>query len=86
MPANPITCDTIALEPGETFVLYSDGVSEAMDAKDDLYGEERLLAMLAASRDAAPAEIVSRVLADVRAFVDGAKQSDDITILAARYA
>ena len=86
MPANPITCETIALEPGETFVLYSDGVSEAMNPQDDLYGEDRLLATLAASRDAAPVEIVSRVLADVRAFADGAKQSDDITILAVRYA
>ena len=86
MPANPITCETIALEPGETFVLYSDGVSEAMNPKDDLYGEERLLATLAANRDASPADLVSRVLADVRAFADGAKQSDDITILAARYA
>jgi sigma-B regulation protein RsbU (phosphoserine phosphatase) len=57
-----------------------------MNPQDDLYGEDRLLATLAASRAAAPVEIVSRVLADVRAFADGAKQSDDITILAVRYA
>jgi len=86
MPANEIECETIALEPGETFVLYSDGVSEAMNARDDLYGEERFLAALAAHRDAPLPDILSHVLADVRAFADGAKQSDDITMLAVRYA
>jgi len=85
MPANPIECETIALEPGETFVLYSDGVSEAMNASDDLYGEERFLATLSAARDVPLVDMLSRVLADVRAFADGAKQSDDITMLAVRY-
>ena len=86
MPANHIECETIALEPGETFVLYSDGVSEAMNARDDLYGEERFLATLAANRDATLPDMLSHVLTDVRAFADGAKQSDDITMLAVRYA
>jgi phosphoserine phosphatase RsbU/P len=86
MPANHIECETIALEPGETFVLYSDGVSEAMNARDDLYGEERFLATLAAHRDATLPDMLSHVLTDVRAFADGAKQSDDITMLAVRYA
>ena len=86
MPANHIECETIALEPGETFVLYSDGVSEAMNARDDLYGEERLLATLAAHRDATLPDMLSHVLTDVRAFADGAKQSDDITMVAVRYA
>jgi len=86
MPANPITCETIPLEPGETFVLYSDGVSEAMNPGDDLYGEDRFLAALSATRDAALADMLSHVLADVRTFADGAKQSDDITMLAVRYA
>ena len=86
MPANHIECETIALEPGETFVLYSDGVSEAMNARDDLYGEERLLATLAAHRDASLPDMLSHVLTDVRAFADGAKQSDDITMVAVRYA
>ncbi len=86
MPANHIECETIALEPGDTFVLYSDGVSEAMNARDDLYGEERFLATLAAHRDATLPDMLSHVLTDVRAFADGAKQSDDITMLAVRYA
>ena len=86
MALNPIEGETLPLEPGDTFVLFSDGVSEAMDASEDFYGEERLLTTLAAATGASAADIVTRVLGDVRAFVAGAKQSDDITVLAARYA
>jgi serine phosphatase RsbU (regulator of sigma subunit) len=86
MAFNPIESETFPLEPGDTFVLFSDGVSEAMNAADDFYGEERLLAVLSAGANASAADIVARVLADVRAFAAGAKQSDDITVLAARYA
>ena len=85
MPFNPIERETLPLTPGDTFVLFSDGVSEAMNNDDGFYGEERLLEVLASSGDEAPAEIARRVLADVRAFAAGAKQSDDITVVAARY-
>ena len=86
MPLNPIERETLPLEPGDTFVLFSDGVSEAMNPDEDFYGEERLLAALATGSGATAAEIVTRLLDDVRAFTAGAKQSDDITVLAARYA
>jgi len=86
MASNPIERETFPLEPGETFVLFSDGVSEAMNAAEDFYGDERLLMALSASAGTSAAETVATVLADVRAFVAGAKQSDDITVLAARYA
>ena len=85
MPFNPIERETLPLEPGDTFVLFSDGVSEAMNTDDGFYGEDRLLAALAACDEAGPEEIVRRVLADVREFAAGAKQSDDITVLAARF-
>ena len=85
MPFNPIERETLPFEPGDTFVLFSDGVSEAMDADDGFYGEDRLLAALSACAGASPKEIVTRVLTDVRAFAAGAKQSDDITVLAARF-
>jgi len=86
MAFNPIECETLPLEAGDTFVLFSDGVSEAMNAAEDFYGEERLLAALSASAGTPAADTVRKVVADVRAFVAGAKQSDDITVLAARYA
>ncbi len=86
MLSNPIEGEALPLEPGETFVLFSDGVSEAMNPEEDFYGEERLLAALATASGATAAETVTRVLADVRAFTAGAKQSDDITVLAVQYA
>jgi phosphoserine phosphatase RsbU/P len=61
-------------------------VSEAMDVADDFYGEDRLIATLATDNGGTAAQIVTRVLDDVRAFTAGAKQSDDITVLAVRYA
>ena len=66
-------------------MLFSDGVSEAMSREENFYGDERLLATLATAADATPAETVTRVLEDVRAFAAGAKQSDDITLLAVQY-
>jgi phosphoserine phosphatase RsbU/P len=85
MSLNPIERVTLPLERGDTFVLFSDGVSEAMNREEDFYGEERLLAALATASGTTPAETLTRVLADVRAFTAGAKQSDDITLLAVQY-
>ena len=84
MLVNPVESESMPLSPGDTFVLFSDGVSEAMNATEEFFGEERLLAHLAASGSTAPAEIVRTTLEAVRAFAAGAPQSDDITILAAR--
>jgi sigma-B regulation protein RsbU (phosphoserine phosphatase) len=86
MPFNSIERETLPLEAGDTFVLFSDGVSEAMNPGEEFYGEERLLATLAAGSAATAADTVARVMADVRAFAAGAKQSDDITVLAVRFA
>ena len=85
MPCNPVESETMPLEPGDTFVLFSDGVSEAINPEMGFYGEDRLLTTLQGLTEATPTEIAKQVLADVRAFAAGAKQSDDITIVAARY-
>jgi sigma-B regulation protein RsbU (phosphoserine phosphatase) len=85
MPFNPVERESMPLSPGDTFVLFSDGVSEAMNASGEFFGEERLLAHLAALPSTAPADIVRGILEAVRTFAAGAPQSDDITILAARY-
>ena len=86
MPFNPIERESQPLEPGDTFVLFSDGVSEAMNPEEEFYGEDRLLEALAACDGATPKDIVTRVLTDVRSFAAGAKQSDDITVVAVKYA
>jgi sigma-B regulation protein RsbU (phosphoserine phosphatase) len=86
MASNPIESVTLTLEPGDTFVLFSDGVTEATNAVEDFYGEERLLKVLSSCAGVSATDIVTRVVGDVRAFAAGAKQSDDIAVLAARYA
>jgi phosphoserine phosphatase RsbU/P len=85
MPFNPIESESMPLSPGDTFVLFSDGVSEAMNAADEFFGEDRLLAELDLASSESPADIVRRTLEAVRDFAGSAPQSDDITILAARY-
>ena len=77
----PLTCQ---LGAGELFVLYSDGVTEAMNADHKLYGEDRLLRLLTNGQQLGARPIIEQLLQDVEAFVAGAEQSDDITIMALR--
>jgi phosphoserine phosphatase RsbU/P len=83
-PGQDYKSETLDLVPGDSLVLYTDGVSEATDAANNLFGEERLAACLASGGAASATATVDRVLTAVRAFVAGAPQSDDITILALR--
>jgi sigma-B regulation protein RsbU (phosphoserine phosphatase) len=71
------------LEPGDTLLGYTDGITEAFDAGDAAFGSERLLAALDAARE--PGAQCAALVAAVHAFADGAPQSDDITVLALRY-
>ncbi len=67
---------------GDTFLLYSDGVTEAFDVDEALYGEERLLAVAELGYRLHPRELLESVRANVAEYAAGAEQSDDITILA----
>ena len=73
------------LNPGESFYLYTDGVSEAMNRDFDLYGEDRLEKLLKTSYADPPRDLIMKVVKDVNDFVDDAEQSDDITALAVKY-
>jgi sigma-B regulation protein RsbU (phosphoserine phosphatase) len=68
------------IQPGETVLFYTDGVSEAMNPAGDLYGEKRVREFLRKSRGK-PAEIGKALLADVRSHANGRDQNDDITIM-----
>ena len=86
LPAGDVTTETLPLQPGETLVLFTDGVSEALDPNDDLFGEERLLEYLRDSPDRDARDTALGVLDAVRRHAAGAKQSDDITVVSVRYA
>jgi serine phosphatase RsbU (regulator of sigma subunit)/pSer/pThr/pTyr-binding forkhead associated (FHA) protein len=77
--------DTISVAPGDILITFSDGVTEALSASGEEYGEERLLACVQANRDQPTPELLEAVLASVRAFTAGAVQSDDVTALVLRY-
>ena len=82
-PGQRYADETLDLAAGDSLVLYTDGVTEAMDASKALFGEERVQACFAGGAGTA-ADSVGRLLQAVRAFAGGAPQSDDITILALR--
>jgi serine phosphatase RsbU (regulator of sigma subunit) len=69
---------------GESLFLYTDGVTEALDASGALFGEERLRDALRAAGAASPASLCMVVRAAVAAFAEGTAQADDITVLAIR--
>ena len=69
------------LAPGDTIFLYTDGVTEATDASQQLYGENRLLAMMNGQAGKSARDVCEAVKADVDAFVGEAEQFDDITML-----
>jgi len=75
----------LQLNPGDTIFLYTDGVTEATDACEKLYGEERLLNLLNRTPAASARSTCETVKADVDAFAGGAEQFDDITMLCLTY-
>lgn len=72
------------LAPGEVLLLYTDGVTEALDPNAALFGEERLERVLKEARPDGASAAVNAVLRDVESFAFGAPQADDITLLALR--
>jgi serine phosphatase RsbU (regulator of sigma subunit) len=77
--------ETVSLEPGDVLVVYSDGVTEALNADGQEFGDERLLACIEANGRRSPPELLDELLSSVRRFSEGAAQHDDVTALVLRY-
>jgi serine phosphatase RsbU (regulator of sigma subunit) len=71
----------VPLSSGDVFLFFTDGLSEAMNAKGELYGEERLRAVLERDGTRGADELRDRVLEEVRAFAGDAPQHDDMTMV-----
>jgi len=75
----------IQLSPGDTLFLYTDGVTEAMNRKKELFSEAKLKEVLTALKDNKTADIISSLRHEISLFVQDEPQSDDITMLALRF-
>jgi serine phosphatase RsbU (regulator of sigma subunit) len=80
MPGMSYPDHTLQLLPGDRLVLYTDGVTEAFNPREEAYGTERLIAEVRANGDDGAAALVERICHSVSVFAGGAPQSDDITL------
>jgi phosphoserine phosphatase RsbU/P len=85
MPEATYPAARVQLEPEDTLVLYSDGVTEAMNPGQQLFGAARLREVLLGKHDVPLDSLQNVVLESVQSFVRGAGQADDITLLLVRY-
>ncbi len=75
------TEEVCVLSPGDVLLLYTDGITEADNVAEEMFGEKRLWEGLLRYHDLPASEIMDSVLRDVRAFAAGSPQSDDITLM-----
>jgi sigma-B regulation protein RsbU (phosphoserine phosphatase) len=77
--------ETVQLKPNDLVVVYSDGVTEAMNVAGEEFGRERLADAIARGHGTKPEAVLERLVDAVRTFSRGAPQADDITVLILRY-
>lgn len=73
------------LEPGDRLLLYTDGITEATDSNNALYGEERLKSFMNSHQSLKPDEMLRGIKTDIDGFVGEASQFDDMTMLMLDY-
>ncbi|WP_407383602.1 PP2C family protein-serine/threonine phosphatase [Ruminococcus sp.] len=73
------------MRPGDRLFVYTDGVAEAMNTEHELFGTDRLLAVLNSDQSASPQQVLENVTNGINAFVGDAEQFDDITMLGFAY-
>jgi sigma-B regulation protein RsbU (phosphoserine phosphatase) len=76
---------TLRLASRDLLLLFTDGVTEAMDPGETLFSDERLVDLLSTQAAPSPEALTKTTLNAVQTFMGGAKQADDITILALQY-
>ena len=81
MDGIPYTTHSTTLAKEDRLFVYTDGVTEATNLQNELYGEERLLTVMKGATDKTPREVLDLVRNDINEFVDEAPQFDDITML-----
>ncbi len=85
LPEATFHSHTMTLRPGDTLVLFSDGITEAMNSEDKEFGMARLKEVLAGRGDSPVQDLQTAILLAVEEFARGARQADDLTLLLVRY-
>jgi len=75
---------TFTLQPEDCLILYTDGITEALDSQGDEFGLQRVIESVLASANDGAAAIITRLTDDLRAFIGPHPQNDDITLIAIR--
>jgi len=81
----PFRMDTAQLEPEDLLIIYSDGVTEAQNIHDELFGESRLIATLAGRAGQRACDVSAAIVAGINDFVGCAPQADDLTLIVVRF-
>src|SRR5215467_6021179 len=81
MPEATCEAATLTLEPGDWLVVFTDGLVEAVNVRDEEYGEVRLLSAIEAGRSVEPADLLWRLMNDLDIFVGNTPQHDDVTCM-----
>lgn len=83
-PTQKFSVGTVRLQSGDTLLLYTDGVPDALNGRNEEYGISRLIDITATSSSFAPEELVANCLSDVSTFREGSPRIDDISIMGIR--
>jgi phosphoserine phosphatase RsbU/P len=83
-PRATLDSQTVDLPPGSLLLLYTDGVTDATDEQDQMFGLERVTAMFAELRPCSAPQLVARIVETLDAYQRGHPPADDITLIAAR--
>ncbi len=74
----------LQLQPGDSLFMYTDGVTEAMNEREEIFSDERLEGQITSLQDKAPREVITSIMQTLRTFSRGVPQSDDITMMSLR--
>jgi sigma-B regulation protein RsbU (phosphoserine phosphatase) len=81
----PYECQETKLDKQMMLYMFTDGINEAENNEKELFGDDRLIALLKQHASKTPGKIIEESFAEVKLHADGAEQSDDITVLCLQY-